>query len=179
MGFLSNFFSNRRAAIVEKHIKAIIASGRTEADASDLYFEAACKYAVDNGGKLYDDMRDSIIFDKIFNGDNYSIFLMRLRSGGGTKITVTKQRSSYERTSQEADEYAVKAFINGVLVIAHKAGVALSFLQKFTDDNEMTVLLWSYAAEMEAQGADLMRQKIGVAELIFSSWNRLNDGQNE
>jgi hypothetical protein len=62
-------------------------------------------------------------------------------------------------------------------VISHKAGVALSFLQKFTDDNEMTVLLWSYAAEMEAQGSDLMRQKIGVAESIFSSWNKLTEGQ--
>ncbi|WP_165694149.1 hypothetical protein [Teichococcus deserti] len=95
-GSMFGFFSSRRNRIIDSYLLAMIRSGKQEIDVPELYFEAACRYALDNGGKLYDDMRDSIIFDKVFHGENYSIFFHIGRRGKGTNITINKQPSAYD-----------------------------------------------------------------------------------
>jgi hypothetical protein len=98
-------FSNRRNRIVEKHLRLLIAAGVSDAELPDLYFEAACGYAKDNGGKQYPDSMDSIIFDKVIDGQNYSIFFLKIRRGGGTSVTLTESRPSFEIARENAEEY--------------------------------------------------------------------------
>jgi hypothetical protein len=69
------FFTDRRNRLVEGYLSRKARAGVAEAEVAGLYFEAACRYAQDNGGKLCPDMRDSIIFDKVIDGENYSGFL--------------------------------------------------------------------------------------------------------
>lgn len=97
------FFSNRRNKIIEKHLFTMVRSGNLSVHLDDLFFEAAARYAQDNGGKLYDDMRDSIVFDSIINGENYSVFFMAGRGGRGVDVTLTKRRSASELVSEHVD----------------------------------------------------------------------------
>ena len=48
-------------------------------------------------------MRDSIVFDSIINGENYSVFFMAGRGGRGVDVTLTKRRSASELVSEHAD----------------------------------------------------------------------------
>jgi hypothetical protein len=110
------FFANRRNKIIDSQIRQMIQHGISEADVPSLYFEAACAYAQENGGKLYADQLsdgswtrpDSIIFDKEIAGENYSIFFLVGRGGTGTNITLTKRRSSYDTAKEEMDEFVGK-----------------------------------------------------------------------
>lgn len=97
------FFSNRRNKIVEDYLKQMVNRELTEADIPDLYFEAACKYAQENGATLYPDMRDSILFDKVIDGSNYSVLFMVGRRKGGTNVTLTKGHSAYDIARRELD----------------------------------------------------------------------------
>jgi len=97
------FFSNRRNKIIEKRLFAMARSGNLSAHFDELFFEAAARYAKDHGGKLYDDMRDSIIFDRVIDGENYSVFFMTGRGGRGVDVKLTKRRPSYELTSEHVD----------------------------------------------------------------------------
>ncbi|MBY5453926.1 hypothetical protein HFO91_30575 [Rhizobium leguminosarum] len=103
------FFSNRRNKIIDGYLQDMIRAGVSEKSLENLYFEAASRYAQDNGGKLYPDTPGSIIFDKTLNGSNYSIFFMIGRGGKGVHITLTKQRSSYELASEDADRFVATA----------------------------------------------------------------------
>ncbi|MDX1039154.1 hypothetical protein GOL69_18015 [Sinorhizobium medicae] len=103
------FFSNRRNKIIDGYLLEMIRIGVTERSVADLFFDAASRYAQDNGGKLYHDTPDSIIFDKTFDGSNYSVFFMTGRGGKGVHIRLTKRRSSYELASEEADRFVANA----------------------------------------------------------------------
>jgi hypothetical protein len=102
-------FAARRNKIVGSYLENMVRSGVLEADVPDLYFEAACRYAQDHGGKLYDDMRDSIIFDKELFGQNYSVFFHVGRGRKGVNITLTRRRPSAEIASEEAEEFVRQA----------------------------------------------------------------------
>lgn len=99
------FFANRRNRLVEGYLNKMVEKDRTEANIGSLYFEAACQYAQDNGGKLYPDMRDSIIFDKVIGGKNYSIMFMVGRNRSGTNITVNQRQTAFEIAQQEAEQF--------------------------------------------------------------------------
>lgn len=98
------FFSTRRNNIVEARLRQMIASTKGEADFPDVHFDAAARYAQDHGGILYDDMGKSIIFDKVIDGENYSVFFHVGRGGRGTNVTLTKQPSARQMTEAYADE---------------------------------------------------------------------------
>lgn len=102
-------FAARRNKIVGSYLEKMVRSGVLEADVPDLYFDAACRYAQDHGGKLYDDMRDSIIFDKEILGQNYSVFFLVGRGGRGVNITLTRRRPSAEIAREEAEEFVRRA----------------------------------------------------------------------
>ena len=102
-------FAARRNRIVGSYLENMVRSGVLEDDAPDLYFEAACRYAKDHGGKLYDDTRDSIIFDKEILGQNYSVFFLVGRGGKGVNITLTRRRPSAEIAREEAEEFVRRA----------------------------------------------------------------------
>lgn len=99
----------RRNRIIEGYLQQMADSGTSELDVPSLYFEAACRYAQDHGGVLYEDMRNSIIFDKVINGRNYSVFFHVGRNGNGTNISVTQRRSSLEIAEEEADAFVDRA----------------------------------------------------------------------
>lgn len=47
---LFNFFSNRRDAIIEKYLTAMIESGTRTLELRNIYYEATLKYCQDHGG---------------------------------------------------------------------------------------------------------------------------------
>jgi hypothetical protein len=55
-------------------------------------------------------MRDSIVFDRVLDGENYSVFFMVGRGGRGVNVTLTKQRSASDMMSEHVD-----AVVNRVL----------------------------------------------------------------
>jgi len=80
------FFSNRRNRIIEKAIKSLVASGRTEADFPQIYFDAARRYAHDHGAEDDREYPDVIGFTKEFCGEERFIMFSKMWSGGGTNI---------------------------------------------------------------------------------------------
>lgn len=86
---------------VEKYLSSMLANGQTDAEFSNLVFDAARVYAQNNGAKYYSDMPDSIGFDKEFSGRNYNVFFMRGRGGRGTSITLKQQPSARDRMEAE------------------------------------------------------------------------------
>lgn len=194
------FFSNRRNSIVEGTLMKMVHQGRVTADIPDLYFEAACRYAEDNGGKVYDDTADSVIFDKLIGGENYSIFFMKERRIGGTHIRMTRQPSAFEIMEMEAkecvsntrdqpeappsapnfpswaiDKIKARGFVDFVVKRSHAEGVALSFIQEIISDDDLGRMFWAYAAELEFQGNNFDDQKSGVVGLVTSNWEKIDD----
>lgn len=86
---------------VEKYLSSMLATGQTDAEFSNLVFDAARVYAQNNGAKYYPDMQDSIGFDKEFKGKNYNVFFMKVRGGRGTSITLKQQPSARDRMEAE------------------------------------------------------------------------------
>jgi hypothetical protein len=102
VSFLDRFISKN----VEKYIHSMLASGRMDADFSNLVFDAARAYAQQNGATSYPDMRDSIGFDKEFGGRNYWVFFMRGRGGRGTSISLNPQPSAMEQMEAHCNAVA-------------------------------------------------------------------------
>ncbi|KQZ99812.1 hypothetical protein ASD74_23920 [Rhizobium sp. Root564] len=103
------FFTNRRNKVFDTQLTKMARSEVLEAVIQNLYFEAACRYAQDNGGKLYPDTRDSIIFDKVIDGENYSVFFTVGRGGNGLHIKMTLRRPVTEMASEAADAFVRRA----------------------------------------------------------------------
>lgn len=80
------FFSNRRNRIIDQAISSLIASGRTEGDFPNIYYDAARRYAVDNGATAAFDYPDSCSVLKNYGGQDRFIIFSKMWSGGGTSI---------------------------------------------------------------------------------------------
>lgn len=79
---------SRRNNVVEKHLIKMAESGKSETTIPNLYFEAACAYAKDHGGKLYEDTQDAISATITLRGKFYSVTFLKDRQLGGTYVTL-------------------------------------------------------------------------------------------
>lgn len=191
------FFANRRATLVENYLNTMIASRQIDADIPSLSFDTACQYAIDNGGKRYPDTWNEIVFDRVVAGQNYSIFFMKGR-GGGTSVTLTARKSSYDLAKEEAEAFVARVnapepatlstefpswsgdkelastLMDGALTDAHSQGVPLTYLEAAATSEDMIKLIWTYAAGLEASGRNIVEQKAGMTGLLVQGWNRLD-----
>lgn len=193
------FFSKRRNAIIEAHLEQMVKSGTSEKDVPGLFFDAACRYGQDNGGKLYDDMRDSIIFDKVLGGNNHSVFFLVGRGGKGTNITLTKRRSSLDLAREEAEAFVSDArtiearpaprphptwtsdpnitqtFIQSWTRLSVERGIPISYLEEEQGSDDLIPLLMASMAKAESQGNTFEQQVDASVDLLFSRWHRLDE----
>lgn len=103
---LMGFFKNRRDRIVNGYLSGMVVSGVSERTITNLHFAAAVRYAQDNGGVLYPDARDSIIFDKIIHGRNYSVFF--LGRNGNVYVRLTEQHSAADIVAEHVDQVVAR-----------------------------------------------------------------------
>ncbi len=179
------FFSDRRNRLVEGYLTRMVKTGATDVGVPDLYFDAACRYAQDNGGKLYPDMRDSIIFDKVIDGQNYSVFFLVGRGGKGTNITLTKKCDASTADDLVApdgdfptwaeDEDKRQAFIEGVFCEAERKGMPLAYAEGMFLVKESAKVFLFIAAEYEKAGNNFAQQQEGVATSMLLGWNNIDD----
>lgn len=108
---LMGFFKNRRNRIIDGYLSGMVVSGVFSRTITNLHFAAAARYGQDNGGVIYPDMRDSITFDKIIHGRNYSVFF--LERNGNVHVTLTDRRSTADLASEHADR--VVAEVNAAI----------------------------------------------------------------
>lgn len=80
------FFANRRNRLLDQAITSLIASGRKEADFPNIYYDAARRYAEDNGGSFDREYPDVISFTKNYGGQDRFIMFSKMWRGGGTNI---------------------------------------------------------------------------------------------
>ena len=98
---LLSFLKTRRNRIVDRYLSEMVQAGVLQRTITNLHFAAAARYGQDNGGVIYPEMRDSIIFDKIIQGRNYSVSF--LERHGNVYVTLTDRRSAKDIVADDAD----------------------------------------------------------------------------
>lgn len=151
------FFRKRRNRIVEDNLIRNIAVGRLDFELDHLYFEAACAYARDNGGTLYPDTPDQIMFDKEFYGENYSVFFSLARRGGGTSVLLNRSPTAYDLIAVDAERFAAKQRADGELALHPENYLLITCLRDATTAGRSKTYQYSFDDE--------------ILDLLFSAWS--------
>ncbi|MDA8740766.1 hypothetical protein N9M73_06540 [Rhodobacteraceae bacterium] len=90
---------SRRADAIEVRVKRMVSAGRDYNQFSDIYYEAAHKYALDKGDEYADDQSASALI--IVNDVVYNVVFSRAAYGGGTLFSVRPQKDVEREMEQE------------------------------------------------------------------------------
>ena len=88
--YVAKTAKSRRDKIVERFLLKMADVGQEKTTIPTLHFEAACGYAKDRGGTIFDEDREVISTTIPLRGGRYSVTFLKDAHMGGTYVTLVR-----------------------------------------------------------------------------------------